>query len=56
MIVVYEVALGSGEFEVGAVLTENGKLSSSVRRKASVIVGEGGGFVFSSEEVFANGV
>ena len=46
MIVVNEVALGSGEFEVGAVLTENGKLSSSVRSKASVIVGEGGGFVF----------
>ena len=46
MIVVAEVALGSGEFEVGAVLTENGKLSSSARSKASVIVGEGGGFRF----------
>ena len=45
MIVVYEVALGSGEFEVGAVLTKNGILSSSVRGKASIIVSEGVGFM-----------
>ena len=45
MIVVNEVALGSGKFEVGATLTKNGEFSSSVRSKASVIVSEGGGCV-----------
>ena len=56
MIVVYEVTFGSGEFEVGAVLTKSGILSSSVRGKASIIVSEGGGFVCFGEKAFANGV
>ena len=56
MIVIYEVAFGSGKFEVSAILTKNGIFSSSVRGKARVIVSEGGGFVFFGEKAFANGV
>ena len=45
MIVIDEVTLGSRKLEVGAVLAHDGKLSSSMRRKASVIVGECGDLV-----------
>ena len=42
MIVVDEIAFGPGKFEVSAVLTQDGKFSSAVCSKASVIVCKGG--------------
>ena len=42
MIVVDKIAFGSGKFKVSAVLTQDGKFSSAVRSKASVIVCKGG--------------
>ncbi len=42
VIVVDEIAFGSGKFKVGAVLTQDGKFPSAICSKASVIVCKGG--------------
>ena len=56
MVVVDEVSFGAGEFEVCAVLAEGCIFSSSMRSKASIIVGELCFDMFFREESFANGV
>ena len=56
MIVIDEVALGSCKLEVGAVLAHDGKLSSSMRGKSSVIVCEGSGLVPLREICFSHGI
>ena len=56
MVVVDEVSFGTSEFEVCAVLAEGCIFSSSMRSKASVIVGELCFDMFFRRESFANGV
>ena len=56
MVVVDEVSFGAGEFEVCAVLAKGCVFSSSMRSKASVIVGELCFYMFFREEGFANWV
>ena len=56
MIVVDEVSFGTGEFEVCAVLAEGCIFSSSMRSKASIIVGKLCSDMLLRVESFANGV
>ena len=56
MIVVDEVSFGAGEFEICAVLAKGCVFSSSVRGKASVIVGELCFCVLFGEKSLANWV
>ena len=56
VVVVDEVAFGTGEFEVGAVLAEGCVLSSSVCSKASVVVSELGFGMFFGGEGFSHRV
>ena len=56
MVVVYEVAFGTGEFKIGAILSEGGIFSASVCRKASVIVGELCFGMFFGKEGFPHGI
>ena len=56
VIVIDKIALGACEFEVGTILTHYSELSSSVRRKASVIISKCGDLVPFREIRLPHGV
>ena len=56
MIVIDEIALGTCKFEIGTILTHYGELSSSMRRKASVIISKCGDLMPFREIRFSHGV
>ena len=56
VIVIDKIALGTCELEVSAILTHYSKLSSSVRRKASVIISECSDLMPFREIRFSHGV
>ena len=54
MIVIDEVAFGSSEFKVSAVLAQNGKFPSAVWSKASVIICKGSLLMLFRKKSLAN--
>ena len=54
MIVVDKVAFGPGKFEISAILTQDGKFSSAICRKASIIVSKSGLLVLFRKESLSN--